>query len=115
MSLEIGPTPITPGSRAPVRPSAPAAPGFAATLASAAPVDAAEVAVPAFPPPAVLDDVAAAADRAEQLAADRRELHFALDDTTGRVVVQVRDLTTGEVIRTIPPSKALAVMAGEAL
>jgi uncharacterized FlaG/YvyC family protein len=47
------------------------------------------------------------------LHAERRELHF---ETTGdgRVIVQVRDLD-GNVIRTIPPAKALEVAAGDPL
>jgi flagellar protein FlaG len=78
-------------------------------------VDSAEVGVPATPPPAVLDAVGAAADRADQLAADQRELHFERDQTTGRVIIQVRDLRTGEIVRTVPPSKALDILSGEGL
>ena len=62
----------------------------------------------------MLDEVAAARDRAAELAADNRELHFSTDEETGRVIVQVRDLE-GNVIRTIPPSHALQVMSGGAL
>jgi uncharacterized FlaG/YvyC family protein len=78
-------------------------------------VDAVDVGVPATPPPLVLDEVGAAAERAEQLAAEQRELHFERDSATGRIIVQVRDLSTGEVIRTIPPSKAMDVLSGGAL
>ena len=45
--------------------------------------------------------------------AQKRELHFEATGN-GRVVVQVRDLD-GNVIRTIPPAKALAVASGEPL
>jgi hypothetical protein len=115
MSLEIGPTPNVPGGRPPARPSAPAPAGFAAALAASGPVDAADVGVPATPPEPVLDAVAAAAERAQELAAEQRELHFERDSATGRVIVQVRDLRTGEVIRTVPPSKALDFLEGEDL
>jgi FlaG protein len=115
MSLEIGPTPNVPGGRPPARSSATAPAGFAAALAASGPVDAAHVGVPAGPPPPVLDAVGVAADRAEQLAAEQRELHFEPDAATGRVIVQVRDLRTGEVLRTIPASKALDVLEGEDL
>lgn len=116
MSFEIGQTP-------PARPQAAASPArtthaFRATLAAAgpvAPVDRVDVGVPAAPPAEVLDAVGAAADRADQLAAANRELHFEKDPTSGRVIVQVRDLSTGEVVRTIPPSHALDVMSGGAL
>ena len=42
------------------------------------------------------------------------ELHFSKDSETGRVVIQVRDLD-GNVLKTIPPSRALDVMSGAAL
>ena len=60
----------------------------------------------------MLDEVAAARDRAAELAANNRELHFSMDEESNRIVVQVRDLA-GNVIRTIPPSEALAVMSGQ--
>ena len=115
MSLEIGPTSNVTGGRPPVRPSAAASSGFAEALAASGPVDAADVGVPPAPPAAVLDAVGVAAQRAEELAAEQREMHFDRDPSTGRIVVQVRDLRTGEVIRTVPASKALDVLAGEAL
>jgi hypothetical protein len=69
--------------------------------------------LPAAPPPAVLEDMHTAARVFEELHAQKRELHF---ETTGdgRVIVQVRDLD-GNVIRTIPPAKALDVAAGDPL
>jgi len=105
MSLEIGPLPpINPGPR---RFAGPAA-------AERARAGSARISVTAFPPPEVLDAVGAAADRAEELARDNRELHFRTDEETGRVVIEVRDLE-GTVIRTMPPSEALDVMAGASL
>jgi uncharacterized FlaG/YvyC family protein len=65
-------------------------------------------------PPELMDEIAEAADRAEAIAAAGRELHFRVDDVTGRVIVEVRDLE-GNVLRAIPPSAALSVMAGAAL
>jgi flagellar protein FlaG len=69
--------------------------------------------LPASPPPAVLEDMHAAARVVEELHAQARELHFEVLDS-GRVAVQVRDLE-GNVIRTIPPAKALEVAAGAPL
>ena len=116
MSFEIGPLrPVTPGFA--VRRSAPAASAdFSVELARAgAPKgDIAVISLPPSPPPEVLDEVAVARDRAAELAASNRELHFSTDQATGRVIVQVRDLQ-GNVIRTIPPSHALHVMSGGAL
>jgi len=116
MSSPIGPLP-PPGYRfaPPVPAPAPAAAEPAAGHASAAlkaafQVDLTEL-VPAAPPVELQKEVQFAAQRAAQMAADDRELHFTLDEETGRVVVQVRDLD-GSVIRTIPGSSALDVMAG---
>jgi flagellar protein FlaG len=74
----------------------------------------AAAAIPATPPPDLLREVEAAGRRAEQLWHARRELHFDVDEESGRVVVQVRDLE-GRVVRTIPPSEALAIMSGRAI
>ena len=82
--------------------------GFDAALDAAVNVST----LPASPPPAVLEDMHAAARVFEELRAQKRELHF--ETTDGRVIVQVRDLD-GNVIRTIPAAKALDVAAGESL
>jgi hypothetical protein len=125
MSLEIGPTHLqrpTPGVSA-ARPAAPVeGVSFQATLqaagegrAAVAPVRVDTVhlgGIPPTPPPEVLDAIGAAADRVDALAVENRELHFHKDEETGRVVVQVRDLATGEVVRIIPPSGALAALVG---
>jgi hypothetical protein len=119
MTFEIGP--ITPAPRnegaSPVRAAAAGAPDFQAVLAAAgspapAKADAAVLSLPGSPPAEVLDEVGAAADGAEQLAEQGRELHFETDEKTGRVIVQVRDLASGQVIRTIPPKDALSVLTG---
>jgi flagellar protein FlaG len=83
--------------------------GFSATLDAAVNVST----LPASPPPSVLEDMHEAARVAEQLRAQKRELHFECTGN-GRVIVQVRDLD-GNVIRTIPPAKALEVASGESL
>jgi len=70
--------------------------------------------IPASPPPEALAEVDAAWERAAQLAAENRELHFDTDPETGRVIIQVRTLD-GEVLRTIPPSRALDVVGGSTL
>jgi flagellar protein FlaG len=114
MSLEIGHLPrFTPPTATPRV----ASPGFSLNLArtSAAPAtDTVELSLPASPPPEVLDEIGAAADRAHELASRNRELHFHKDKESGRVIVEVRDFE-GNVIRTIPPSEALAVISGGSL
>jgi hypothetical protein len=118
MSFEIGPVqPI--GRGTPARRTDAATPGFSLDLArrkpqTAAPAEAAIVALPDAPPPEVRDAIGAAAARAAELRAENRELHFHKDQASGRVIVQVRDLA-GNVIRTIPPSAALDIMAGARL
>jgi hypothetical protein len=69
--------------------------------------------LPASPPDAVLEEMFAAAQVANTLHEQGRELHFE-PTGNGHVVVQVRDLD-GNVIRTIPAGKALDVAAGAPL
>ena len=79
------------------------------------PADRADIGrIPAEPPPSALREVDRAAGRAKELWNDKRELHFEVDDGSGRVIVQVRDLA-GHVIRTIPASEALDVLSGRPL
>jgi hypothetical protein len=109
MTFEIGQltlhsTAAAPGGSAHARAAEPSA-------ARPAPaVDAVDV-LPATPPPEVLAEVDAAWERANELAAANRELHFRRDEATGRTIIEVRTLD-GEVLRTIPPSRVLDVMAG---
>jgi flagellar protein FlaG len=70
--------------------------------------------IPATPPPGVIVEIHRAAARAEELHEANRELHFEKDDESGRITVQVRDLS-GNVLWTIPPSSALGVMSGAGL
>jgi FlaG protein len=112
MTFEIGHLTLQPAGSAP---AAPARPPFEPSppLVSAPRPDAVDV-IPASPPPEVLAEVDAAWERAAELAAQNRELHFRRDELTGRTIIEVRTLD-GEVLRTIPPSRMLDVMGGEAL
>jgi flagellar protein FlaG len=108
---------VQPGHLTPVAPPARATGG--ATAVPAATVrPAAELrevtadVVGSAPPPEVSEQVTLAARIAADIRANNRELHFSHDPNTGRIVVQVRDLD-GNVLKTIPPSKALAIMSGE--
>jgi uncharacterized FlaG/YvyC family protein len=67
--------------------------------------------LPSRPPLEVLEEIAAAHERWDQLRSQQRELHFKHDDAANRVVVEVRDME-GNVLRTVPPSKALEIIAG---
>jgi len=70
--------------------------------------------VPPAPTPEARAMVDRAAERVEELHAADRELHFSREEGTNRVIIEVRDLD-GNVIKTIPPSKALDVMSGAEL
>ena len=69
-------------------------------------------------PPAPTQEAREMVDRAAQVVDDlyksNRELSFSIDKSTNRVVIEVRDLE-GNVLKTIPPAKALDVMSGAAL
>ena len=103
--------PVTAPSRAATPPSItePVAP--MAAPASVRPVaDTIEVDIPSAPPRDVLQAMAAAAKRVAELAENNRELHFRADEHSSRIIIEVRDMA-GNVIRTIPPSKALNVLS----
>ena len=70
--------------------------------------------IPSQPPESLKAEMDRAAQRVDELKADGRQLHFTRDKDSGRVVVEVQDLS-GNVLRTIPPSKALAVASGDKL
>jgi hypothetical protein len=111
MDLRIGQLTFSTPPAAPRKAPATPAPGqFAAARADRADIGA----IPDEPPPDALREVDRAAERAEELWKDKRELHFEVDEDSGRVIVQVRDLE-GRVIRTIPPSEALDVLSGRPL
>ena len=110
MNVQLGHLSLVPSAEQST--PAPGAPSTAPAAAPAQPPVRADV-TPGTPPPEVADEVGAAALRVEQLRDADRELHFEKDEKSGRIVVQVRDLD-GNVVRTIPPSQALAIMAGDA-
>lgn len=43
----------------------------------------------------------------EAVKAIQRNLTFSIDDTTGRTVVEVKDIASGEVVRQLPSEEAL--------
>jgi FlaG protein len=108
MTFEIGQLTLQSTAAAPVTPGRPAVEPSVGKAPAA--VDAVDV-IPASPPPEVLAEVDAAWERTAELAAANRELHFRRDERTGRTIIEVRTLD-GEVLRTIPPSRVLDVMAG---
>ena len=111
MDLRVGHLNFTPPPAAPRRAAVdPAASQFSMPREDKAVIGG----IPAAPPVDALREVDRAAARADELWHDKRELHFEMDDKSGRVIVQVRDLD-GRVIRTIPPSEALDILSGRPL
>ncbi|ANB03142.1 flagellar protein FlaG [Ectothiorhodospira sp. BSL-9] len=68
---------------------------------------------PEAPNPADLEkSVDAAVERINEFVqVVQRDLHFTVDDSTGRTVVKVMDSQSEEVIRQLPPDEILAVAA----
>lgn len=110
MSFEVPPVGGTP-----VPPSAPVERTDKPQAANGKDVDAVQLdMIPSSPPEELYDQIDAAASRVDELKADGRELHFSFDNASKRVQIEVRDLK-GNVLRTIPPSKALSVATGDKL
>ena len=70
--------------------------------------------IPSSPPEELYDQIDAAAMRVDELKSEGRELHFSFNEESKRVQIEVRDLK-GNVLRTIPTSKALSVATGDKL
>jgi uncharacterized FlaG/YvyC family protein len=66
------------------------------------------------PPDELREEMGLAAEVYQRLAARGRELRFRLDPPTGCVTVGVYD-SDGDLLYTIPPSKALEIAGGEDL
>ena len=116
MSIQVPPTgPQDTAAAAAVRPSSPANAVVRPETPQLQAVEAAKNdTMPSRPPAEVLAEMEAASRRYDELRSQQRELHFTRDEAANRVVVEVRDLE-GNVLRTIPPSKALDVIAGGSL
>jgi hypothetical protein len=67
--------------------------------------------LPSAPPQEVLDQMATAAQRYDELTAQGRELRFARDQESGRTRIEVRD-RAGHLMKTLSPAQALDVAAG---
>jgi hypothetical protein len=68
--------------------------------------------IPANPPQEVLDDLDTAGRVLGDLDDKNVSLKLALDDQTGRVHVELHD-ADGQVLRRVPASQALDLLAGE--
>jgi hypothetical protein len=66
------------------------------------------------PPPEVLDEVAAAWERAQEPLPDGLALHFASEPALGRAWGELR-LDDGDLVASISASEAIAIACGDAL
>ena len=64
-----------------------------------------------YPPLSVWRECDAAARRAEELRADGRELHFELDEPSGRLSIELRELD-GTCLRELTAADAVAIAGG---
>lgn len=87
---------------------------FSAALHQAVKVDVGGTDIPASPPPEVLDAMGTAAQSYDRLSAADRGLSFKIDDRTGKVIVAVHN-NAGQVLFTVPGSKALDIASGASL
>ncbi len=112
MSIDIGlvgqaqSTPPAPGAA-----SAQAPPTTAATDADQEAVSVELDSFSSAPPPELRGAIATAASAYQTLQSTGRRLHFAIDDPTGRLTIELHDLS-GNAIKTLNPSQALAVAGG---
>jgi hypothetical protein len=112
MNVEINPSGAVRSDSIALSPGTDGATLEETTVHHGQPHDAVELdAIPAVPPPEVMDAISVAARAPDRLAADGKELRFTLDRPTGKVRVELYDLE-GNLIREVPASTALDVAAG---
>jgi len=87
---------------------------FSAALNQAVKVDVGSTAIPSSPPAEVLDQMGDASQAYERLAATDRGLSFKIDEASGKVIVSVHN-NAGQVLFTVPGSKALDIASGGSL
>ena len=90
----------------------PAEPSSATEIGTDAPVSI--DAIPSAPPPEVLAQIETAGKTYEALQAEGYEVHYSQNPDTRRVTAELRN-SEGDVVKTLTPSEAIALAAGEAL
>ena len=70
--------------------------------------------IPASPPPEVLDAIADAHEAYERLEASGRHVHFDLNETSGRLAVELTD-ASGTPLRSLSARTVLELAAGAPL
>jgi hypothetical protein len=105
----VGRTPAPAPSQKTARSSAPA-PAQAAHAADTVTVDT----IPASPPPEVHEAMGVANQAYHNLKADGSELRFKINESTGKLSVEVHDVH-GNLMFTVPSSTVLDVASGQPL
>jgi hypothetical protein len=110
MSIDIASVGRTPAT--PVSATRGGSPPVAAPSQHAAPVTVDTI--PASPPPEVHEAMGVAGHAWETLQASNRQMRFKVNEATGKLTVEVHD-THGNLLFSVPASKALDVAAGGSL
>ncbi|MGN6867484.1 MAG: hypothetical protein ACTHMY_03660 [Solirubrobacteraceae bacterium] len=111
MSYDIGSVGRTPAPT-PSRTARSSAPAPAQAVHAVDPVTVDTI--PASPPPEVQDAIGVANQAYHNLKADGSELRFKINESTGKLSVEVHD-TRGNLLFTVPGSTALDVASGQPL
>jgi uncharacterized FlaG/YvyC family protein len=65
-----------------------------------------------YPPMSVWNEVDAAVRHADALQREGHEVHFEIDESTGKLVIQLRETDGGGVLRDLSPADAVAIAGG---
>ena len=65
-----------------------------------------------YPPMGVWNEVDAAGRHADALREEGHEVHFDRNEETGKLVIQLRELEGGSVLRELSPLDAVAIAGG---
>jgi hypothetical protein len=60
----------------------------------------------------VWNEVDAASRHADKLREEGHEIHFEISETTGKLVIQLREIDGGGVLRVLSPADAVAIADG---
>jgi hypothetical protein len=65
-----------------------------------------------YPPMSVWNEVDAAVRHADALRRDGHEVHFEIDASTGKLVIQLRETEGGGILRDLSAADAVAIAGG---
>jgi uncharacterized FlaG/YvyC family protein len=65
-----------------------------------------------YPPMSVWNEVDTAVRHVDTLRREGREVHFEIDEVTGGLVIQLREIEGGGILRELSPADAVAIAGG---